>query len=63
MPARMDVLWPEVRDALREARDTVGTVRREPSPPDVLKVRISEPAGMERALEVIRGLASPGGDA
>jgi preprotein translocase subunit SecD len=56
---RMDVLWPEVRDALREERDTVGTVRREPSPPDVLKVRISEPAGLERAMEVIRGLATP----
>jgi hypothetical protein len=25
---RMDSLWPEVRDALREERDTVGTIRR-----------------------------------
>jgi hypothetical protein len=26
--ARMDSLWPEVRDALRDLRDTVGTIRR-----------------------------------
>ncbi|MCU0855475.1 MAG: protein translocase subunit SecD [Rhodobacteraceae bacterium] len=56
---RMEALWPEVRDALRDERDTVGTVRREPSSPDVLKVRISEPAGLERAMEVIRALATP----
>jgi preprotein translocase subunit SecD len=56
---RMDALWPEVRDALRGERETVGTIRREPSPPDVLKVRISEPAGLPRAMEVIRGLATP----
>jgi preprotein translocase subunit SecD len=56
---RMDAFWPEVRDALREERETVGTIRREPSEPAVLRVRISEPAGLERAMEVIRGLATP----
>ena len=56
---RMDALWPEVRDALRDERATVGTVRRQPSPPDQLIVRISEPAGLARALEVIRELARP----
>lgn len=56
---RMDAFWPEVRDALREERETVGTIRREPSEPDVLRVRISETAGLERAMEVIRGLATP----
>ncbi len=56
---RIDLLWPEVRDALREARDTVGAVRRQPSDDGVLRVRIANPAGMERALEIVRGLATP----
>ncbi|MBT8476253.1 MAG: protein translocase subunit SecD [Rhodobacteraceae bacterium] len=56
---RMDALWPEVRDALRDERGTVGTIRRQPSPPDELHVRISDPAGLGRALEVVRGLAQP----
>ena len=56
---RMDALWPEVRDALRVERDTVGTIRREASPPDELRVRISEPAGLARAMEVARSLARP----
>jgi preprotein translocase subunit SecD len=55
----MDALWPEVRDALRAERDTIGTIRRETSAPDVLRIRISEPAGLARAMEVIRGLATP----
>ena len=55
--ARMDALWPEVRDALRPERDTVGTVRRVPSEDGTLRVRLSEPAGMARAVEVVRGLA------
>ncbi len=57
--SRMDSFWPEVRDALRDERGVVGTVRRLPSPLDELRVRISEPGGMARALEVVRGLASP----
>ena len=57
--ARMEGLWPEVRDALRGERATVGTIRLQPSAPGELKVRISEPDGMARALEVVRGLARP----
>ncbi len=56
---RMDAFWPEVRDALRDERNTVGTVRRQPSPPDELRVRISQPEGLTRAMEVIRDLATP----
>ncbi len=56
---RMDGYWPEVRDALRDERATVGTVRRQPSPPDQLRVKISEPAGLARAMEVIRDLGTP----
>ena len=57
--SRMEGLWPEVRDALRPERSTVGTIRLQPSTPDELRVRISEPAGMDRALEVVRALSRP----
>lgn len=57
--ARMESLWPEVRDVLRDERDTVGTIRLQDGPPDELRVRISQPEGMERAIELVRGLSSP----
>jgi preprotein translocase subunit SecD len=55
----MDAFWPEVRDALRDVRGTAGTVRRQPSPPDELRVRISEPAGLADAMAAINDLARP----
>ncbi|MEP5153493.1 protein translocase subunit SecD [Planktotalea sp.] len=55
--ARMKAFWPEVRDALRPERSTIGTIRLQPSADDELKVRISQPEGTARALEVVRGLA------
>ncbi len=57
--ARMDGLWPEIRKVLREARDEVGTIRRQPSPPDELRIRISKPEGLARAMQLVRGLAQP----
>lgn len=57
--ARMEAMWPEVRDVLRPERATIGTVRLQPSPEDELHVKISEPDGMARALEVVRGLSRP----
>ncbi|WP_170343886.1 protein translocase subunit SecD [Ruegeria atlantica] len=54
---RMEAMWPEIRDALRDERSTVGTIRRQESAPDEIRVRISQPEGMSRALEVVRGLA------
>lgn len=56
---RMDGYWPEIRDALRPERATVGTIRRQPSEDGVLRIKISQPEGMPRALEVVRGLARP----
>lgn len=56
---RMEALWPEVRDALAAERDVVGFVTRIDSDPDVLRVEISRPEGMERALAILRGLAQP----
>ncbi|MCA1774902.1 MAG: protein translocase subunit SecD, partial [Loktanella sp.] len=55
----IDVRWPEVRDALAAERDTVGFVTREDSPEGVLRVRISESAGADRALQIVRELAQP----
>lgn len=56
---RIDGLWPDVRDALRSERDAIGNVRREPSEPGVLKVKIGNPANMARAVELVRALAQP----
>lgn len=53
---RMDALWPEVRDALKDLRDQVGAVRRAPSPDDVLRVTVSNPDGIAAAVEAIRAL-------
>ncbi len=55
--SRMEAMWPEIRDALRDERSTVGTIRRQDSNPDQIRVRISQPEGMSRALETVRGLA------
>ncbi|MEO0765593.1 MAG: protein translocase subunit SecD [Pseudomonadota bacterium] len=57
--SRMQAMWPAVRDALRPERGTVGTIRLQQSVPDELRVRISEPEGMQRALQVVRALAVP----
>ncbi|SFA73651.1 preprotein translocase subunit SecD [Poseidonocella pacifica] len=57
--ARMEAFWPEVRDALRDARSEVGTIRLQPSEADTLVVRVSEPGGAARAAEILRGLAQP----
>ncbi|PRY90194.1 protein translocase subunit SecD [Donghicola tyrosinivorans] len=57
---RMEALWPEVRDALRGERAAVGTIRlQETDAADQLRVRISQPEGIDRAVEVVSGLARP----
>ena len=56
--SRMDALWPEVRDALRDLRDQVGNVLEVPSgDPAVLRVSITNPDGMQAALEAISTLS------
>ena len=58
--AIMLATWPEVRDALAAERNTVGFVQRdETAPEDVLRLTISELAGIDRAMEIVRGLARP----
>ena len=56
---RMQGMWPSVRDVLREERASIGTIRRQDGPVDELRVRISQPEAMDRAIEVVRGLAQP----
>ena len=56
---RMDSLWPEVRDALKDVRDQAGSIRREPSAPDVLRISVSNPAGLDAAAARVTKLASP----
>ena len=55
---RMNTLWPEARDALKEIRDTVGPVRREASEPEVLRISVTKPEGLPAAMEKLKGLAS-----
>ena len=57
--ARMEAMWPVIRDALRPERATIGTFRQQPGPEDQLRIRISNPDGMARALEIVRGMAQP----
>jgi preprotein translocase subunit SecD len=56
---RMDALWPEVRDALREVRAEVGTIRRQDAPIGELQVQISQPEGMAAAVAAVREIAAP----
>ena len=57
--SRMEALWPEVRDVLAANRDVVGFVTQEDGPDDELRVRISQPEGIQEALSLVRGLARP----
>ncbi|MDX2484086.1 MAG: protein translocase subunit SecD [Pseudodonghicola sp.] len=57
--SRMQAMWPEIRDVLRAERATIGTIRLQPSAPDALRIRISKPENMDRALELVRGLSRP----
>ena len=55
---RIDALWSEVRDSLRE-NDAIGTVRRVDSPPDQLIVRIGNPEAISQAVSIVNGLTQP----
>ncbi len=56
----MEGFWPTVRDALAAERDVTGGVTRvENGPADELRVRINNAAGMDRAFQIVRGLAQP----
>ncbi len=56
--ARLDAMWPGVRDALRE-EDAIGTIRRTDSAADELRVRIGNADAMATAKELAEGLSQP----
>ncbi len=56
---RLEGLWPELRDRLRDARDAVGTVRRLEGGTDALRIRIGSPEGMEDAIAAVRAASQP----
>ena len=58
--SRLQAMWPEVRDLLREERDTIGTIRLQRTKGAELRVRLNQkPEMAERAAELVRGLARP----
>ncbi|THD72674.1 protein translocase subunit SecD [Thalassobius vesicularis] len=57
---RLQGMWPEVRDLLREERDTIGTIRLQRTQGAELRIRLNQNPDMaERAAELVRGLARP----
>ncbi|NNU81866.1 protein translocase subunit SecD [Halovulum dunhuangense] len=56
---RIEGLWPEVRDALRDLREQVGTIRRIETDPTELRIRLGDQAGMQAALTAVQGLTQP----
>jgi preprotein translocase subunit SecD len=56
---RLEGLWPDLRDRLRDLRDEVGTVRRMDSPPNELRIRIGRPEGMQAALGAVAEVSQP----
>ena len=58
---RLEALWPEARDALRDLRDTVGPFRQVEGPADALTIQLQDPSDAARsaALDALRDLAQP----
>ncbi len=56
---RLDAMWPDVRDALRDIRSSIGPIRRQESAPDELRVLVSEPEQIELAVDAVSQLARP----
>lgn len=57
---RIEAMWPEVRDLLREERDRVGPIRLQETDDPELRVRlVNQPEMAEEAASLVRGLARP----
>ncbi|MEM6390517.1 MAG: protein translocase subunit SecD, partial [Pseudomonadota bacterium] len=58
--ARMEALWPEVRQALRQLQGEIGGIRRDQNaPPGQLVINIGNPDGLPAAVAAVRELAEP----
>ena len=57
---RLEGMWPEVRNLLRDSRDEVGAIRLQQGKPDELVVRLVEkPNAVGEAVTLVQGLARP----
>ena len=56
---RLEGLWPDLRDKLRDLRAQVGPVRRLEGGPDALRVRIGDASGMDQALQAVVDVSRP----
>ncbi len=58
--SRVEGMWPEIRDLLREERATIGPIRLQPSADAELRVRlVQNPDQIEYAAGLVRGIARP----
>ena len=58
--SRIEAMWPEIRDVLRDERDRVGPIRLQPIENTELRVRLVENADeVQYAASVVRELARP----
>ncbi|MFO7771080.1 MAG: protein translocase subunit SecD [Roseovarius gahaiensis] len=58
--SRIESMWPEVRDLLREERGRVGPIRLQPTQAAELRVRlVDQPDEVGYAASLVRGLARP----
>ncbi|WP_297779785.1 protein translocase subunit SecD [uncultured Roseovarius sp.] len=58
--ARVEGMWPEVRDLLREERDRVGPIRLQTTEAPELRIRLVErPEMAAEAAALVRGIARP----
>ena len=56
----IDSLWPEIRQALGSERATIGPFRQSAdAPAATLRIQFQETDGLDRAVEIVRGLARP----
>ena len=56
---KVQSLWIDVRDVLRQKRSDIGTIRLQDSDPGTLRVKISNPEAMQTAIEAVTSLSKP----
>ena len=56
---RMSALWPDVREILRAERNTVGTIRLQKGNLDELRIKLSNPSGIDAGINFLKTLAKP----
>ncbi len=58
--SRIEGMWPEIRDMLREERDRIGPIRLQNTEAAELRIRLVEkPGEADYAASLVRGLARP----